>query len=194
MAVRIHGNDVFQLLEIHFIDFIDESIERFVFVDGKIWVSSSSGESYGSIDIEHPAIVVLYNRQHNSNINSGQSYSDLTYDGTNLWAAWHATYYKHDGTKTQLLLKIDPGTGDIVSEYELTARDRADGTHALAWDGRSIWHAKGAFLTEFDQNGAKRNEFRLEKVKRPSGMVWDGSALWIAEFSGKLWRLPFKKS
>jgi hypothetical protein len=33
-------------------------------------------------------------------------------------------------------------------------------------------------------------EYKLDQLKRPSGLAYDGSALWIAEFDGKIWRLP----
>jgi hypothetical protein len=29
------------------------------------------------------------------------------------------------------------------------------------------------------------------EIKRPSGLAWDGQALWIAQFDGQIWRLPF---
>jgi hypothetical protein len=162
------------------------------FVDGKMWLASAFGESFGSIDIKYPAIFVLYTRFHNPSLTGGQSYSDLTYDDTNIWIVWHASYYKNDGTQTQLLLKIDKETGDTVAEYPLIRRGNAgDGAHGLTWDGRSLWHAKGNFLTEYDRSGTMRKQFALEKVNRPSGLAWDGNSLWIAEFGGKLWRLPF---
>jgi hypothetical protein len=31
----------------------------------------------------------------------------------------------------------------------------------------------------------------LDGIKRPSGLAWANNALWIAEFEGKIWRLPF---
>ena len=31
----------------------------------------------------------------------------------------------------------------------------------------------------------------LDQIKRASGLAWDGEALWIAEFDGNIWRLPF---
>jgi hypothetical protein len=165
------------------------------FVDGKMWLASAYGESFGSIDVKYPAIVVAYNRLQDPSLTGGQSYADLAYDGTNIWIVWHASYYKNDGTKTHLLLKIDKDTGDTLAEYPVRSRTNpGDGAEGLAWDGHSLWHAKGNFLTEYDRNGTTRRQFALDKVNRPSGLAWDGSSLWIAEFGGKLWRLPFKEN
>lgn len=173
-----------------------QSAGGMVFVDGKIWVASSSGESFGSIDLADPTKHIAYERFHNSALigTTSQSYSDMTFDGNHLWLVWHGFYYKPDGTKTQLLFKIDKNTGDVLAEFPLTERERQDGAHGLAWDGHSLWHAKGKWLTEYDAEGKKRSEVRLEKVTRPSGLAWDGKSLWIAEFGGKLWRLPMKSA
>jgi hypothetical protein len=32
-------------------------------------------------------------------------------------------------------------------------------------------------------------QYTFDDLKRPSGLAWDGHALWIAEFDGKIWRL-----
>lgn len=34
-------------------------------------------------------------------------------------------------------------------------------------------------------------QYTLEQIKRPGGLAWNGEALWIIEFDGKVWRLPF---
>jgi hypothetical protein len=32
-------------------------------------------------------------------------------------------------------------------------------------------------------------QYVLEQIARPSGLAWDGEALWIVEFGGAVWRL-----
>ena len=93
-----------------------------------------------------------------------------------------------------------PETGKIIKQYPLPTHDEEgkfcgsqnDGTHGLTWDGVQLWHIKDNLLTAIDPStGAVRDYFELNQLKRPSGLAWDGKALWISEFDGKLWRLPF---
>jgi hypothetical protein len=35
------------------------------------------------------------------------------------------------------------------------------------------------------------DQYTLPEIKRASGLAWDGRAMWISEFDGKIWRLPF---
>lgn len=162
------------------------------FVDRKLWLGSAYGRSFGWIDINDPSKLGVFTKLYKPSLPDTQTYADLAYDGTYLWAAWHVYNYKLDRSKTQLLLKIDKDTGEVLSEYPLPPGNSADGTHALAWDGAKLWHAKGSKLTSIDENGVKMGQFELPALIRPSGMAWDGDSLWIVEFEGKLWKLPFK--
>lgn len=163
-----------------------------VFVDGKMWLGSAYGDFIGWIDLDDPARCESIQKRYKRDLSGSQSYSDLTTDGTYIWAAWHSFNWKMDRSQTQLLLKIDKANGDVLAEYPLPPGSSSDGTHALAWDGSKLWHAKGSKLTSLDENGVKMGQFDIPTLKRPSGMVWDGNSLWIVEFDGKLWRLPFK--
>ena len=162
------------------------------FVDGKMWLGSAYGESFGWIDTSEPSKYQVFEKLYKPELSGTPSYSDLAYDGTNIWSSWHSANERTDKSKTQLLLKIDKDTGDVLSEYPLPPGYSADMTHALAWDGQKLWHAKGSKLTSLDRNGVVMGQFALPNLKRPSGMAWDGDSLWIVEFEGKLWRLPFK--
>jgi hypothetical protein len=41
--------------------------------------------------------------------------------------------------------------------------------------------------------GRVTEQYMLPEVQRPSGLAWAKDALWIAEFRGKIWRLPFTR-
>lgn len=163
------------------------------FIAGKLWVAGSYGQSFGSVDIGRWQIEHLF-RGKQRDVPASQSYAAMAYDGANLWIAWHWFNYRLPQSQTQLLLKIDPGTGAVVSDYPLPAGPQNDSTHGLTWDGGRLWHVKNGQLCSIDPStGRVIASYRLDQVKRPSGLAWDGEALWIAEFTGKIWRLPFRQ-
>ncbi len=161
------------------------------FVNGKLWVAGSYGGSFGSIDIQDWKIEHLFKGKQRDD-QASQSYASLAYDGSSLWIAWHWFKYKLSESQTQLLLKVDPETGKVVNEYPLPAGTRNDSTHGLVWDGTRLWHMKDSKLSSIDSStGMVIAQYTLGQIKRPSGLVWNGEALWIIEFDGKVWRLPF---
>ena len=164
------------------------------FVNGKLWIGGSYGDSFGSIDphdwkVENKFTV----RQRDGS--ASQSYAGLAYDGNNLWIAWHWNKYSFPVSQTQMLLKVELKSGLVIGEYPLPPGQPRDSTHGLTFDGSLLWHAKGNLLASIDPaTGQVVAEYRLNEVKRVSGLAWDEKALWIAEFDGKIWRLPFKFS
>jgi len=161
------------------------------FVDGKLWVAGSYGDSFGSINTQTWKVEKVFRGKQRKNERASQSYSSMAYDGTNLWIAWHWFRYDIPTSQTQLLLKIDPATGKVIDQFPAPAGSPPDGTHALTWDGWRLWHAKDQTLTAIDPaNGRIISQYKLDQIKRPSGLAWDGKALWIIEFDGKVWRLP----
>ena len=161
------------------------------FVDGKLWVAGSYGDSFGAIDTQDWNVEKVFRGKQRKNERASQSYASMAYDGTNLWIAWHLFRYDLPQSQTQLLLKIDPATGKVIEHFPAPPGLQRDETHALTWDGWRLWHAKGDTLSAIDGGtGRIIEQYKLKQLKRPSGMAWDGQALWIAEFDGKIWRLP----
>jgi hypothetical protein len=176
-----------------------ESPGALCFANNRLWVGGSYGESFGSIDLQTWQVVKLIKGKYREDTAS-QSYSSMACDGSNVWIAWHWFKYKLPVSETELLLKVDPETGKVINQYPLPTRNqdgkcsgsRNDGTHGLTWDGVQLWHIKDNMLTALDpSNGTVTAYFELNQLKRPSGLAWDGNALWISEFDGKIWRLPF---
>jgi len=160
------------------------------FVNGKLWVAGFYGESLGSIDMTDWKVEHVFKGKQVEGRGS-QSYSSMAYDGNNLWIAWHWFRYDLPTSQTQLLLKIDPATGKVLAHFPLPRGTRADGTHALTFAASMLWHAEDNRLSSIDPaTGRVTGEYKLDQLKRPSGLAYDGSALWIAEFDGKIWRLP----
>lgn len=161
------------------------------FVNGKLWIAGAYGNSFGSIDPAEWKIDRVFKDKQREDPSS-QSYSSMGCDGSHLWIAWHWFRYDLPVSETQQLLKIDPETGKVVAVYPLPGGTRVDATHGLTWDGTRLWHAKDNRLTSIDPDtGRVIDEYKLPLLKRPSGLAWDGHALWIIEFDGKVWRLPF---
>ncbi len=161
------------------------------FAHGKLWVAGAYGESFGSIDTRDWKVGRIFKGKQRED-SASQFYSSMAYDGSHLWVAWHWFNYKRPVSQTQLLLKVEPETGKVVGEYPAPAGTRNDGTHSLTWDGVRLWHAKDNRLSSIDPStGRVTAQYALKQIKRPSGLAWDGQALWIAEFDGKVWRLPF---
>lgn len=168
-----------------------ESPGGICFAGGKLWVGGSYGESFGALNPQTWEIEQFFpGKQRNDR--ASQSYAGMAYDGSHLWIAWHWFRYNLPESRTQVLLKVEPETGKVVAEYPLPTGTRNAMTHGLTWDGTRLWHIKDRQLTSIDpSNGAVTAYYTLPQLKRPSALAWDGKALWIAEWDGKLWRLPF---
>ena len=170
-----------------------ESPGGLCFANGKLWVAGSYGESFGSIDLATWRVERIFKGKIKDH-NASQSYSGITFDGTHLWMAWHWFNYRLPASQTQLLLKIDPQTGQITQQFSLPPGTANDSTHGLTWDGKQLWHVKDHLLSAIDPaNGLVTAQYTLKKLRRPSGLAWDGTALWIAEFEGRIFRLPFQE-
>jgi hypothetical protein len=162
------------------------------FVNGKLWIGGSYGDSYGSIDPRDWKIENKFPVKQRDDSGS-QSYSGMAYDGNHVWIAWHWMKYRLPASQTQLLLKVEPKSGIVIAEYPLPPGRRNDMTHGLTFDGSLLWHAKDNKLASIDPStGQVTAEYTLNQIKRVSGLAWDDRALWISEFDGKIWRLPFK--
>lgn len=161
------------------------------FAGSKLWIAGSYGGSFGSVDRQSWKIEQLF-EETQRNDKASQSYAGMAFDGSSLWIAWHWFKYRLPESQTQLLLKVDPATGKVTGEYPLPVGTRNDGVHGLTWDGTRLWHMKDNKLSSIDpSSGAVSAQFTVDKIARPSGLAWDGEALWIIEFDGKVWRLPF---
>lgn len=170
-----------------------ESSGGICFVNGKLWLAGSYGESFGVINTQTWEVERFFQGKQRDD-RASQMYAGLAFDGSHLWIAWHWFKYALPEAQTQLLLKVDLETGKVVGEYPVTPGTRIDGTHALTWDGRKLWHMKDQQLSSIDpSNGAVIALYSLAQIKRPSGLAWDSEALWIAEWDGKIWRLPFSE-
>jgi hypothetical protein len=169
-----------------------ESPGALCFAEGRLWVAGSYGDSFGSIDTQGWKVERLFKGLRKAD-RASQSYASMAYDGAHLWMVWHWFKYKLPTSETQLLLKVEPETGRVVGQYPAPAGTRNDGTHGLAWDGARLWHMKDKRLSAIDPStGGVTAQYKLEQLRRPSGLAWDGQSLWIAEFDGKIWRLPFR--
>ena len=168
-----------------------ESPGGLCFANGKVWVAGSYGESFGSIDPATWRVERIFKSKQQDH-KASQGYSAMTCDGSYLWIAWHWFNYQLDASQTQLLLKIDPQTGKVIQQFPLPPGTPSDGTHGLTWDGKQLWHLKDHLLAAIDpSNGSVTAKYDLKPLRRPSGLAWDGTALWIAEFEGRIFRLPF---
>ncbi len=162
------------------------------FINGKLWIGASYGDSFGSIDPHDWKVENKFTVSQRDG-SASQSYAGLAYDGNHLWIAWHWNKYSFPISQTQVLLKVDLKSGLVIAEYPLPAGQRRDSTHGLTFDGSLLWHAKDNKLASIDPStGQVVAEYRLDGIKRVSGLAWDEKALWISEFDGKIWRLPFK--
>jgi hypothetical protein len=161
------------------------------FAGDRLWIGGSYGDSLGYINTLDWKVERAFKGRRVAD-DASQMYSALACDGSNVWVAWHWFRYRQPVTRTQVLLKLDPETGQAVAEYPLPAGTRNDGTHALTWDGARLWHMKGSLLSAIEPGtGLVTAQYELTAVKRASGLAWDGRSLWIAEFDGKIWRLSF---
>lgn len=160
------------------------------FDKGKLWITGAYGGSFGAIDTETWKVQQLFKGKQRQD-EASQFYSSIACDGNNLWIAWHWFRYDLPTSETQLLLKVDPQTGKVIAQYAAPGGTSADGTHALTWDGATLWHMKDSKLSAIDPStGGVTATYLLEGIKRPSGLAWAQGAFWIAEFQGKIWRLP----
>lgn len=168
------------------------SASGMVFVGKTLWLSGSYGESFGSINTENWKVEKLFKQKVRPDLRNSQAYADMTFDGENLWIAWHLFDYTLPDSEVQQLLKVNTVSGEILEKYPLPVGTRNDGTHGLSFDGTKLWHIKDKKLSAIDLDGRLTAQFELKELERPSGLAWDGNSLWIVGFNGKLWNLPFK--
>ena len=166
------------------------------FENGKLWITGAYGESFGAIKRGDTWEIdkLFKGFQRHDQKGASQSYSSIAYDGSHLWIAWHWFRYDQPVSQTQRILKVDPETGNVVAQYPVPPGTRNDGAHGLTWDGTTLWHMKDQRLSAIDRaTGLVTAQYRIPEVWRPSGLAWAKDALWIAEFGGKIWRLPFTR-
>jgi hypothetical protein len=158
-----------------------------------LWVVGAYGESFGSINADTWKVEKFFEGKQLDDRRS-QWYSSIACDGKYLWIVWHWFRYDLPISQTQLLLKVDPETGKVIAEYAAPGGTKIDGAAGLTWDGSRLWYAKDNKLSSIEPStGAVIDQYVLEGMKRPSGLAWAREALWISEFDGKIWRLPFVK-
>ncbi len=168
-----------------------------VFVGKTLWLGGSYGESFGSINTETWKVENDFKQMVRPDLEktNSQSYASMTFDGQNIWIAWHLFHYKLPNAEVQQLLKIEPDTGKILAKYPLPTGNKSDGTHGLTFDGTNLWHIKDKRLSKINLTDGKVSKiYILSHLERPSGLAWDENSLWIVQFDGKLWKLPFKKN
>ena len=119
------------------------------FVNGKLWIGASYGDSYGSIDPRDWKIENKYPVKQREDVAS-QSYSGMAYDGNHVWIAWHWMKYRLPVSQTQLLLKVEPKSGIVIAEFPLPPGTANDMTNGLTFDGSLLWHAKDNKLSSID--------------------------------------------
>lgn len=169
-----------------------ESPAGICFAKGRLWITGAYGDSFGSIDTQTWKVRQLFKGKQRED-KASQSYSSLACDGNYLWIAWHWFRYDLPVSQTQLLLKVDPENGEVVALYPVAGGTRNDATHGLTWDGSRLWHIKDNRLSSIEPlTGEVTAQYVLNELKRPSGLAWANNALWIVEFEGKVWRLPFQ--
>ena len=162
------------------------------FAKDMLWITGAYGRSFGSIDTKTWKVQSLFKGKQREDAAS-QSYSSVACDGNHLWIVWHWFRYDLPVSQTQLLLKVDPASGKVVEQYPAPGGTRNDGTHGLTWDGTKLWHIKDNKLSSIEPStGVIAAQYAVDEIKRPSGLAWANSALWITEFEGQIWRLPFR--
>ena len=161
------------------------------FADGMMWIGGAFGESFGPIDPQNWTTGRVIKRKQRTGTGT-QIYSSLAWDGNNLWIAWHWIDYKQPLEQTQRLLKVDPLTGNVIADFPVPPGNPNDLTHALTFDGTNLWHMKDQRLSAIDPaTGKVTAVYIVPEICRASGLAWIKDTLWISEFNGKIWRLPF---
>lgn len=156
-----------------------------------LWIAGSYGDSIAYIDTKTWRVVRSFRGKQRDD-RASQSYSGIAFDGDHLWVAWHWFNYSRPVSETQLLLELNPETGEVVASYPLPPGTPNDGTHGLTWDGATLWHVKDTTLSGINPaDGTVAAQYTIAGVNRPSGLTWTDGGLVIAEFSGKVWWLPF---
>jgi DNA-binding beta-propeller fold protein YncE len=88
----------------------------------------------------------------------------LAFDGVNVWVT---------GSLDQVLVVVDPASGDILARHQLPHVPTA-----LLWDGSSLWSANdiAGTLTKIGPDGSVVAD--LEVGAGPVGLAFDGTWLW----------------
>ena len=93
-----------------------------------------------------------------------------------------------------MLVGIQDDNGKILAQLPSPGGTANDGVHGLTFAGGKLWHVKDTRLTSIDPDTGKHlSQYKLESLKRPSGIIFDSQAFWIVQFDGTLWKLPVEK-
>lgn len=167
------------------------SAHGMTFVGDKLWLASSYGFSFGSIDTRTWETKV-FKGTHRDDETASQAYAGMAFDGKYLWIAWHWYKYVMPNSETQVLLKIEPETGQVIEEFPLPPGTGNAGARGLIYDGKNLWDLKDDKLSAIDtSNGSVISQYKLGKFKRAISLAWDGNSLWIVA-DKELWKLPLK--
>ena len=161
-------------------------------VAGKLWVASTDGVQIARYDLESMKRDRQFRYPQTSEFS--QSFGGLAFDGRHLWAEWQTLDKKLPASRAQVLFKLSPETGKVLARYPAPTGNRFDVCRGLEWDGSVLWLAHDKSLTAIDpRTGRHLKTYTISELHRPSGLAWDGQGLWIGEFTGRLWRLPFRR-
>lgn len=170
-----------------------ESAGGATFYGGELWLSGVGGDVFGSLDPHGRSTPHRVMHRYRS-MDQSQSYSAIAHDGSAIWVIWQGQDYRAPDREMQRLIKLHPLSGGTIADYPAVMGAPLDSAHGLAWDGRQLWHGKGNRVRSVDpRTGLTISEYRLEGPTRISGMTSDGCNLFLAEFSGAIWKVSISR-
>jgi hypothetical protein len=101
--------------------------------------------------------------------------SDLAWDGQYIWTC---------GYPSQKIYKIDPGSGEVVTEFDVPPGIGQAQTAGLTYAGSSLWLSgnDNEILYEINPLDGQVISSKSISISRPGSLTWDGNRFWIASF------------
>jgi len=108
--------------------------------------------------------------------------SSFDFDGA-LGLTWDGSYLWTSSALADIIYKVDPSTGSIISSIASPGTD----PHGLTWDGIYLWNVDSSSKTIFQldpTDGSIIASFQNPAIAaisdNPHGLAFDGSNLWLA--------------
>ena len=145
---------------------------------GSLWVPNIADGTISRIDLQTGQVVstVPIGRSDEPPDRSNVSPFSVAAGGGSVWAT-------RDLDDRYAVVRVDPGTSRVVESFRVDATP-----YALAWGAGAVW------MTSRDDGAVVRidpstGEARVADVERATGIVVDGSAVWVGTGWGELHRL-----
>ena len=156
--------------------------------NNKLWISDSYGSKLVCFNLHDFTLAKEF--EYNFEGKGSKKMSGVAHDGKNLWCTLHIVDYDSPKEETQLLLKINPRTGQEMKRFSLPPTDSRDAASGLTWTGEHLAFFKAETLYLISNTtGELISEHKIEGSGRVTGIVHVNNEYYIQKLDGEILKL-----